>query len=221
MSGDDMLPERSELLSFLSELGVDTRFVSVTPGEVLINNLRFSRFSRRREELFRERFPDVDVVRSKVFQKICSRASRVLSSKLRPRSEVRIDAEGEMATVLHIILEPYTRKYGIGIGEGDVRVLPGTLDHSIAAAVEDMLSGERIGYHLRSTPLRIYPLSGVPAEWIEAWRGTRIEVTGNPLVKEFLEFFDGNIPQFRDKMKRSLEYLGELPEAWGGPQSPY
>ncbi|MBC7112074.1 MAG: hypothetical protein H5T35_07700, partial [Methanothermobacter sp.] len=97
ISGDDMLPERSELLSFLSELGVDTRFVSVTPGEVLINNLRFSRFSRRREELFRERFPDVDVVRSKVFQKICSRASRVLSSNLRPRSEVRIDAEGEMA----------------------------------------------------------------------------------------------------------------------------
>jgi len=203
------LPGKMEILKALSELGVDTRFVSVTDSEVLINNLRFSRFSRRREEEFSSRYPEIRVVRSGVFQRICSRASRVLASTLRPRVGVRIQAEGEMAHALHVILEPYTRKYGIRIGEGEVTARPATLDHSIAAALEDMVMGEPIRYHHRSTSKVIYPLSTVPAAWIESWLGTEITITTNPTVTEFMEFFNENVPQFRDKMRKSLEFIGE------------
>ena len=114
-----------------------------------------------------------------------------------------------MAYALHVTLEFSTRKYGIKIGEGEVTALPATLDHSIAAALEDMVMGEPIRYHHRSTSKVIYPLSTVPAAWIESWLGTEITITTNPTVAEFMEFFNENVPQFRDKMRKSLEFIGE------------
>jgi len=63
-----------EVVRFLSDIGVDTRFVSVMKDAVLINNLRFSRFSRRREELFKKHYPNIKVVRSKIFQMKIGRA---------------------------------------------------------------------------------------------------------------------------------------------------
>ena len=200
---------RREILRFLGRIGVDTRFVSVTSGGVLINNLRFSRFSRRREETFRREFPDLEVVRSKVFQKICSRSSRILASFLEPRSRVSVDAEGELALALYTVLEPYTRKYGIVFDDEGIKARPETLDHAAAAVFEDMVGGEGIRNHYRSSGSIIYPFITVPAEWIESWLGTKIRVTDDPMVEDFMEFFSARVPQFREKLMKSLIYLDE------------
>ena len=38
------------VLKFLKIIGVDSRFISYTPEKIYINNLRFSKFSRKRED---------------------------------------------------------------------------------------------------------------------------------------------------------------------------
>ena len=73
------------VLECLDNIGVDNRFISLWNNFLFINNLKFSRFSRRKEELFKAKFPKWTVVRSKILQKMCIRASRVLSKSLNPQ----------------------------------------------------------------------------------------------------------------------------------------
>ena len=63
---------KRDVLKFLKMIGVDTRFISYTPDKVYINNLRFSKFSRKREATFKKQYPKIEVVRNKLFQKICA-----------------------------------------------------------------------------------------------------------------------------------------------------
>ena len=86
----------TEVSGFLHKIGVDTRFVSILDGYVFINNLKFSRFSRRKEELFLRKFPYYKVVRSKIFQKICTRASRVLKNAIKPRDKIFLVKESKL-----------------------------------------------------------------------------------------------------------------------------
>ena len=130
-----------EILDFLGMIGVNTQFISLYNNSIFINNLKFSRFSRKKEELFLEKHPDWKVVRSKVFQKMCVRASRFLSKSLHPKEKIFIEKNSNCANIaLYIILEPYTRKYGIEItysddlemarpGEVDKIASPLTLEH--------------------------------------------------------------------------------------------
>ena len=41
---------KKDVLKYLKIIGVDTRFISYTPNKIYINNLRFSKFSRKRQE---------------------------------------------------------------------------------------------------------------------------------------------------------------------------
>ena len=66
---------KKDVLKFLKIIGVDTRFISYTPEKIYINNLRFSKFSRTREATFNKQYPEIEVVRSSLFQKICSRSA--------------------------------------------------------------------------------------------------------------------------------------------------
>ena len=70
------------MLKFLKIIGVDTRFISYTPNKIYINNLRFSKFSRKREETFKKQYSEIDIVRSSLFQKICSKTSKTLSKHI-------------------------------------------------------------------------------------------------------------------------------------------
>lgn len=205
-----------EVVRFLSDIGVDTRFVSVMEDAVLINNLRFSRFSRRREELFKKHYPNIKVVRSKIFQMICSRVSRVLSAELEPHQRIFVkEGDDPLSYTLYAVLEPYTRKYGVSLVSGpefDFIASPLTLDHIIADAIERMINGKLIigppreDYRGRL----LYPLSRVPVAWIERWLGVGpIRVTGDNVVEEFLGFFEEVFPQFRENMLKSLDYIKE------------
>ena len=105
-----------ELARLLQKIGVDSRFVSILDDRIVVNNLRYSRFSRNREKIFYHKFPEITVIRSKMFQRIATRASRNLKAELKPKDRVAVIMDDGCATLtLHAVLEPYTRKYGIKI----------------------------------------------------------------------------------------------------------
>ncbi|MDI6881228.1 MAG: hypothetical protein QMC86_00110 [Methanothermobacter sp.] len=207
---------KGEVIRFLSSIGVDTRFVSILEDAILINNLRFSRFSRKREEVFKKNYPSIKVVRSKIFQMICSRVSRVLSDELEPHQRILVE-EGDdpLSYTLYAVLEPYTRKYGVSLvsgGEFDFIACPLTLDHIIADAIGEMINGKPI----RGPPREddrgrlLYPLSRVPVAWIERWLRTgSIKITGDDVIEEFIGFFEEILPEFRENMLKSLNYIRE------------
>ena len=107
---------KKDVLKYLKIIGVDSRFISYTPSKIYINNLRFSKFSRKRQETFNKQYPKIEVVRNSLFQKICSKSAKTLSD-IKPNSTILIPEDNFMVDV---ILEPYTRKYGVKlVHDGD------------------------------------------------------------------------------------------------------
>ena len=84
---------KEDILKFLKIIGVDTRFVSLTDNKIYINNLRFSKFSRTREKTFYNQYPEIRVVRSSLFMKICSKTSKVLAGSLYPGVRLYIQVQ--------------------------------------------------------------------------------------------------------------------------------
>ncbi|BDZ71961.1 ATPase [Methanobacterium petrolearium] len=187
---------KRDVVKFLQQNGVETRFVSIVDERVYINNLKLSRFSRKKEELFLREYPNFRVRRSKIFQKICTRASRVLKDALSPHDKILLFDSGDCVNLtLHTVLEPYTRKYGVELiireqegnlddwisslqlhGEQicpDSVALPLTLDGEVEHILELMLDGEKLELLSSQTTKDemklIYPLINVPTAWIESW----------------------------------------------------
>jgi hypothetical protein len=220
--------EKKEILRFLKKVGVDTRFVSVMPQELLINNLRFSKFSRSREELFKKNYPELNVVRSTIFQKICARSSKVLGESLKPREKVLINQSGNPGDLaLSVILEPYSRKYGIEIIEKEfdlenletlkedfnVVALPLTLDEEVENVLGRIFNGEKIELESCQKDFQglklIYPLLNVPQEWICYWlnREDCSNNEENELAHEFLMYLEGVVPQVRENILKSAHFV--------------
>jgi hypothetical protein len=219
-----------EILQFLKNIGVNTRFVSLWDKYLFINNLRFSRFSRKKEEVFSSKFPDYEVVRSKVFQKMCIRASRVLNKVLNPKETIFIlegPLEKEICSnlTLNVILQPYTRKYGIKLVSGgdlnDVEAVvdsiasPLTLDLEVENIINHMFQGEKI--ELMSSNVKygdmkiIYPLINIPNSWIEAWVQKYdlkcVMPDNNDLSDDLIFFFEKYIPNVRGNMLKSATFI--------------
>lgn len=200
--------------------------MSILDKKVYINNLRFSRFSRRREERFLNRFSDFKVVRSKIFQKICMRASKVLSDSLNPQERIFV-VKG--ATIydyaLYVILEPYRRKYGIEIILGDdisdsknlntdSIALSLTLDDEVENILKLILKGVKI--ELLSSKIEyeginlVYPLINIPRSWICSWLDVgedkcEFSVIHDP-SKDLLKFLEGIIPDIRENIYKSAYF---------------
>lgn len=215
-----------EIVKSLQKIGVDTRFVSIIDKSVLINNLKFSRFSRKKEELFKKSFPEIDVVRSKIFQKICMRASRNLAHCIKPKEKIfLIKNDDPYNYALYVILEPYQRKYGIELIFGDtideltdlnvdLMASPITLDDETENILNLMLDGKKI--ELISSGKKdnniktIYPLINVPRSWIQSWRG--IELDNNPKQNyessaDLLKFLETIIPDVRENLVKSALFV--------------
>ena len=153
-----MTPQQinKEVTGFLKRTGVDIRFVSIVGNHIYINNQRFSRFSNKRQEAFKRRFQDYSISKSKIFQKICTRASRILANSLKPGDKIFIYNTDKCSKfILEVILEPYTRKYGIKLIYGnliedaikfgvDSIALPLTLDNEVESIVNNILNGKKI-----------------------------------------------------------------------------
>ena len=206
---DEFSCSKKDVLKYLKIIGVDTRFISYTSEKIYINNLRFSKFSRKRQETFNKQYPEIEVVRNSLFQKICSKSSKSLSD-IKPNSVILIPEDNFM---IDVILEPYTRKYGVKLvhdGVYDLIANPIIMDDEVSRIFSDIFSGEGIEFRRREN--EIYPLINVPLEWINSFleidsRKKINNVNNNELSLSFMEFLDDVAPQYRENVLKASQYI--------------
>ena len=163
----DFTTSKRDVLKYLKLIGVDSRFISYTPEKIYINNLRFSKFSRKREATFNKQYPEIKVVRNKLFQKICAKSSKHLALEIKPNSRILMPEDNFM---IEILLEPYTRKYGAELvydGEYNLKVNPIILDDEVNNIFESIFEGD--GLNFRRDDNEIYPLANVSLDWINSF----------------------------------------------------
>ncbi len=200
---------KRDVLKYLKIIGVDSRFISYTPSKIYINNLRFSKFSRKRQETFNKQYPEIGVVRNSLFQKICSKSAKTLAD-IKPNSTILIPNDNFM---IDVILEPYTRKYGVKLvhdGEYDLRVNPVILDDEVNQIFSTIFSGEGIDFYKKDN--EIYPLINVPLNWINSFLKmdgkSKIKNENNDeLASSFMEFLEDVAPQYRENVLKASDYI--------------
>lgn len=215
-----------DLINVLQKTGVETRFISIIENKIFINNLKLSRFSRKKEEEFLNVYPEMKVVRSKIFQKICTRASRNLAHVIRPKEKIfLVKNDDPLNFALHAVLEPYQRKYGIELVFGsdinetidldvDSIAVALTLDHEAENILNLMINGEKIELlsfrEFFNEKKVIYPLINIPRAWIFSW------VENKPPEKfeqnyetpeDFLKFLEAIIPDVRENLYKSAFFI--------------
>ena len=223
-------PVNEEVVKFLNRIGIDTRFVSIVGNHIFVNNQRFSRFSNKRQETFIRKFPNFIISRSNNFQKICTRASRVLAKSLKPGDIIFINVNDKCSNfVLNVIMEPYTRKYGIELINGSIIedaieseansiALPLTLDDEVESVVGNILNGEKIEvsslkikYDTENNLKLIYPLLNVRRSWLVNWLENQEHEykysTNDSYAVDLIEFFEGFIPDVRENILKSALYV--------------
>jgi len=201
---------KKDVLKFLKVIGVDTRFISYTPQKIYINNLRFSKFSRTREATFNKQYPEIEVVRNTLFQKICSKSAKLLTLEIKPNSTILMPEDNY---ICELLLEPYTRKYGVNLvyeGDYDLKVNSLILDDEVNNIFSNIFSGE--GLEFRDNPDEIYPLLNVSLEWINSF----LEMDGQELMENentddlaisFSQFLEDVAPQYRENVLKASEYI--------------
>ena len=200
---------KKDVLKYLKIIGVDSRFISYTPSKIYINNLRFSKFSRKRQETFNKQYPKIEVVRNSLFQKICSKSAKTLSD-IKPNSTILIPEDNFMVDV---ILEPYTRKYGVKLvhdGDYDLIVNPVILDDKVNQIFSTIFAGVGIDFNKKDN--EIYPLINVPLNWINSFlemdgKSKIKNVNNDEIASSFMEFLEDVAPQYRENVLKASEYI--------------
>ncbi|WP_405296487.1 ATPase [Methanobrevibacter sp.] len=207
---EEFSSSKRDVLKFLKIIGVDTRFISYTPDKIYINNLRFSKFSRTRESTFNRQYPEIEVVRNKLFQKICAKSSKILSDEIKPNSRILMPEDN---FIVELLMEPYTRKYGVELvseGEYDLKVNPIILDDEVNNIFETIFKGE--GLNLSKKNNEICPLINVSIDWINSF----LEMDGrdalelensNALAVSFSEFLEDVAPQYRENVLSAARFI--------------
>ncbi len=216
---EKLTDSKEDVLKFLKIIGVDTRFISYTPNKIYINNLRFSKFSRKREKTFYKQYGNIEIVRSSLFQKICSKSSKVLAN-IEPKNKILVpDIDSPLNNMMYIILEPYTRKYGVELvnsGEYDLIAEPLIMDKKVNMIFTDIFNGEGIDF-TRKKEKTIYPLINVSKEWINSFLesdcGEEIKEDSRNLASDFMEFLDNVAPQYKDNVLKASDFIEKKLEA--------
>lgn len=216
---EKLTDSKEDVLKFLKIIGVDTRFISYTPNKIYINNLRFSKFSRKREKTFYKQYGNIEIVRSSLFQKICSKSSKVLAN-IEPKNKILVpDIDSPLNNLMYIILEPYTRKYGVEIvnsGEYDLIAEPLIMDKKVNMIFTDIFNGDGIDF-TRKKEKTIYPLINVSKEWINSFLesdcGEEIKEDSRNLASDFMEFLDSVAPQYKDNVLKASDFIEKKLEA--------
>lgn len=232
---------KEEILKILKRIGVDTRFVSYYEHKdeekisikLYIENLRFSKFSKKRRETFNKYYPDIEIVRSTLFQKISSRASKTLANSLNPKETVLIPRISDCYNeLLYIIIEPYSRKYGIrfieydeniDLDEIDSIISPINLNQEVNHILNGIFDGKGIDWDRKSKDLSnyygiidaekniIFPFINVPQEWINDFLGIeneyRIDYDNEDIGESFMGFLSEVNPQFKENVLAASSFL--------------
>ena len=204
---------KEDVLKFLKIIGVDTRFISYTPSKIYINNLRFSKFSRKRESTFYNQYPNIKIVRSSLFQKICLKSSKVLA-KMEPKDKILVPKlDSSLNNLMYVILEPYTRKYGVKLvfsGDYDIIAEPLILDEEVNYIFTEIFNGDGLNFK-RKKEKTIYPLINVSKDWINSFlindNQEKIEIESDNLASEFMEFLEDVVPQFKDNVLKTSSFI--------------
>lgn len=221
--------DHGDELRFLGKIGVDTRFLSVHSFNIFINNQRFSRFTRQRQEQFLKNYSEYTIHRSGLFQKVCTRVSRVLAGSIKPRERILV-SEGNSCTdfTLKILLEPYKRKYGIQILSGNLAdfdpkeydsiAMSTTLDDEAVHVLNRLFNGEKLDVlHLENSSRKdhklIYPLQNVPVSWIVEWAENlghecKFHQQGSYEL-ETLTFLENFVSDVRENILKSALFISE------------
>ncbi|MGN0176964.1 MAG: ATPase [Methanobrevibacter sp.] len=209
-SEDEFSTSKKDVLKFLKIIGVDSRFISYTPNKIYINNLRFSKFSRKRQATFNKQYPEIEVVRSSLFQKICSKSSKHLALEIKPNSSILMPKDN---FIVELLMEPYTRKYGVKLvyeGESDLIVNPLILDDQVNDIFEGIFDGVGLNFNIKSG--EIYPLINVPLDWINSF----LEMDGQKLIENknknelaisFSRFLEDVAPQYKENVVKAAEFI--------------
>ena len=229
---------KKDILKFLKQIGVDTRFVSYFDDKdvikLYIENLRFSKFSRKRTETFNKQYPDIEVIRSSLFQKISARASKTLAESLNPKENILIPKiDNDYNKFLYIVLEPYSRKYGINFVEFDENidfdeidsiVSPLNLNQEVNHILNDIFEGKGIDWNkkMNDTYNRynlsqendikiVFPFINVPQEWINDFLGIeneyKIDYDNDDIGESFMGFLGEINPQFKENVLAASSFL--------------
>lgn len=242
---EEKIETKKDLLKFLKQIGVDTRFVSFYQKNTMsddsviddtvklyIENLRFSKFSKKRTDLFNKYYPNIEVVRSSLFQKICSRASKTLANSLNPQDTVLIPrVDNEYNELLFIVLEPYSRKYGIeflvydenmDVDDFDCVISPLNLNQEVNHILNDIFEGKGIEWNRKFDLSDVYnlnlddknivfPFINVPAEWINDFLGIekeyKIDYDNEDIAESFMGFLTEINPQFKENVLVASSFL--------------
>ncbi|WP_298521661.1 ATPase [uncultured Methanobrevibacter sp.] len=207
---EDFTSSKKDVLKFLKIIGVDTRFISYTPEKIYINNLRFSKFSRTREATFNKQYPDIEVVRNSLFQKICSKSAKNLTLEIQPNSTILMPEDNYM---IELLMEPYTRKYGVKLvyeGDYDLAANPVILDDEVNNIFSSIFAGEGIDF--RDKTNETYPLVNVPLEWINSFlkmdgRDAIESVNDDELAISFSEFLEDVAPQYKENVVSAANFI--------------
>ena len=227
---------KKDILKFLKQIGVDTRFVSFFDKNgakrLYIENLRFSKFSKTRTSMFNREYPDVEVIRSSLFQKICQRSSKTLANSLSPQDTVLLPKmDSPYNELLYIVLEPYSRKYGIDfieydekidIGDFDSAVSPLNLNQEVNHILNDIFDGKGIEWDRKYDLSCIYdikldgndivfPFINVPQEWINDFLGIKkeyvVDYDNEDIGESFMGFLSEISPQFKENVLAASSFL--------------
>ena len=235
---EEFLSSKEEILKVLKRIGVDTRFVSYFEDEdgsikLYIENLRFSKFSRNRNAVFNKYYPDIEVVRSSLFQKISARSSKTLADCLHPRDRLLIPPiEDDYSRLLYIVLEPYSRKYGVEFVEYDGKedfddidsiVSPLNLNQEVNHILNDIFEGRGIDwqrkfnssfeeYGLKDKDV-VFPFINVPEEWINDFIGIEkkysVDYDNEDIGESFMGFLGDINSQFKENVLATSSFLEE------------
>lgn len=206
----DFTDSKKDVLKYLKIIGVDTRYISYFKGKIYINNLRFSKFSKSREKTFNKQYPQIEVIRSTLFKKICSKSSKVLAN-IDPGATILLpEDETPLNDLMHIVLEPYTRKYGLKLvsdGEYDLKADPLLLNDETNRIFSEIFKGKGIDFNYRDEK-KIYPLINVSRMWVEDFLEVEIENKNeDKLASDFMEFLDTVSPQYMDNVLKASEFI--------------
>ncbi|MDI6644520.1 MAG: ATP-binding protein [Methanobacteriaceae archaeon] len=220
---------KNAVLKYLKNINVDTRFISLVGKSVYINNLRFSKFSRRKEQLFIHKFPDYEVIRSKIFQKICSRTAKILVNNIKPHDNIfLLDKNNWIDFTVLTVLEPYQRKYGVKLfiedsfdkmntEKIDVVASNINLDDEVENILHQILNGDKIqllsskNYYDKKCKIRmIYPLLNVPRKWISIWLDIEDNIDickKEDIAISLLDFLEKHVPDTRENIYKSSVFI--------------
>ena len=115
--------------------------------------------------------------------------------------------------MIELIMEPYTRKYGVNLvydGDYDYKINPLILDDEVNNIFEGIFKGEGLNFSRRDD--EIYPLINVSLDWINSFLemdGQDILVNENKdeLANSFSEFLEDVAPQYRENVVKAAEYI--------------